>query len=191
MSVAEDIYLGQLVWADLTATQKRDAVHGQLAEGRSIEEAVQALSAIYGPIGKNHVIGVIDRHDLRDDEEVRAAQRFRRAEELRTKAARARALKPVLLPKEDRLPKIPVAPIGTGRTGRKVSFFDLKDRHCKRPLWDSDAVGLEEKFYCGAPAMEGKSYCKACNAELTTEPLPLRDRRDSLRRGAGRYLRWK
>jgi hypothetical protein len=41
-----------------------------------------------------------------------------------------------------------------------VSFFQLRGHHCRWPLG-----GTMEKaeFYCGAPKLPGKSYCKKCS----------------------------
>lgn len=39
-----------------------------------------------------------------------------------------------------------------------VSLQDLREQHCRMPLWDLERSGL----YCGEPAPLGQAYCAAC-----------------------------
>lgn len=52
-----------------------------------------------------------------------------------------------------------------------VGFFDLKEQHCRRPLWGPVRPKLDELRYCGARAVVGTSYCRACTPRLTA-PTP-------------------
>lgn len=38
-----------------------------------------------------------------------------------------------------------------------MTIVDLRPRVCHWPLWGSEAIAVEEKFYCGAPT--GDLYC--------------------------------
>jgi len=165
MSLAEDA-LGQLVWADLTAHEKRDAVAGQLVEGRSVAEAAAQLSIIYGPIGKNHVLGIINRHQLHTFPAVVSARAKRMEVEARANASRARARVRAL--PAPALPKVPAPETGNSQNAEKPTLFDLKAGQCRRPLWGKNETEISQKFYCGAPVVEGKSYCAGCCAELYT-----------------------
>lgn len=43
----------------------------------------------------------------------------------------------------------------------RVTFFELRKRHCRFPLW-SDSAPAAEQFFCGAPSADmhqGISYC--------------------------------
>ena len=163
MSLAEDT-LDQLAWADLTAHEKRDAVAGQLVEGRSVAEAAVQLSIISGPIGKNQVTGVINRHQLHKYPAVVSARAKRMEVEARANASRARArVRP--LPARA-LPKIPEPDLSKARRTKRVTLFDLTPGQCRLPLWCKEDTDISQKFYCGAPVADGKSYCQACCAEL-------------------------
>ncbi|MEO0955767.1 MAG: GcrA family cell cycle regulator [Pseudomonadota bacterium] len=181
MSLAEDT-LDQLAWADLTVHEKRDAVAGQLVEGRSVAEAAAQLSIIYGPIGKNHVLGIINRHQLHTFPAVVSARAKRMEVEAGANASRARARVRAL--PAPALPRVPAPETGKTKKADKPTLFDLKAGQCRRPLWGKEQADISEKFYCGAPAVEGKSYCAACCAELYAPregPKPAEKARRSLR----------
>ncbi|EEE46779.1 helix-turn-helix domain-containing protein [Roseibium alexandrii] len=163
MSLAETFE--PITWDALTVSQKREAVLDLLICGRNVPEIAEALSITYGTIGANHVRGVIDRHKLDDDRLVIDARQRRRTQERAASLARARARRPVALPKPAALPKMPLAPI-SGRKGGGVTLFDLKNGMCRAPLWNDSATGVETKFYCGAPVRTGQSYCAACCERL-------------------------
>ena len=166
MSLAEDT-LDQLVWADLTAHEKRDAVADQLVKGRSVAEAAAQLSIIYEPVSKNQVTGIINRHELHRFPAVVAARAKRMEEEARANASRTRAGARET-PGKASLPKMPYFKLGKARGRKRPTLFDLKAGQCRRPLWGNEATDISQKFYCGAPVVEGKSYCKACCEELFT-----------------------
>jgi hypothetical protein len=194
MSLAEDIFLGRLVWADLTAAQKRDAVHDQLAEGRTVDEAAGLLSVIYGPIGANAVRGVISRHGLDEDLQVIEARRIRAADELRARSARQRRQRPVLLPRPEPLPQMPAVRLGDARKKKGITLLDLKAWHCRMPTWDKNADGLDNKFYCGNRAEEGRSYCAGCLERTTISRAERRRSQESALLAfpkKGRFRRWK
>jgi len=167
MSLALDD-LDRLAWADLTADEKRDAVTAQLVEGRNVSEATELLSVIYGPIGENHVNGIITRFGLTGLPAVVAAREARAEKEKAARASRARARTKKALP-APKLPGVPAPAIGTGAAG--VTIFDLTATTCRAPLWGDDEPGVAQKFYCGKPVAAGKSYCPACLENLT---VPLR-----------------
>jgi hypothetical protein len=163
MSLAETFE--PITWEALTALQKREAVLDLLICGRNVQETAEALSITYGTIGANQVRGVIARHNLDQERLVIDARQRRRQTEQAASLARARARMPVALPKPAPLPKMPLAPI-SGRKGGGVTLFDLKNGRCRAPLWDDSAIGVEAKFYCGAPVKAGQSYCAACCERL-------------------------
>lgn len=64
-----------------------------------------------------------------------------------------------------------------------VTFLALTDEHCKRPLWpDGPVPKMEAQLFCGAPSIEGSSWCRACAGRLlagapqpaTRSPAPRR-----------------
>jgi len=42
-----------------------------------------------------------------------------------------------------------------------ITFFDLKQHHCRYPRGGNDGTPI---LYCGQPKIEGGSYCAACHA---------------------------
>lgn len=44
---------------------------------------------------------------------------------------------------------------------RGISLLDLRDNHCRWPLWGNGGA-QSEKRYCGKPARKGQSYCAHC-----------------------------
>ena len=59
----------------------------------------------------------------------------------------------------------------TIRLDEGVGFFDLRDIHCRRPLWGPVRPRVDELRYCGARVVAGTSYCRACGPRLTA-PTP-------------------
>lgn len=58
-------------------------------------------------------------------------------------------------PKPDELaPVIDYTPL-------RLSFFELRAKHCRWPLWKAD-VPFSEKQFCGRPAKIGRPYCTHC-----------------------------
>ncbi|MBO9424662.1 hypothetical protein J7444_08015 [Labrenzia sp. R4_1] len=167
MSLAETFV--PITWEMLTSLQKREAVLDLLIRGRNVQEIAEALSITYGTIGANQVRGVISRHKLDKQRLVIDARQRRQTLERAAAVARARARMPIAKPKPPVLPKIPLAPIA-GRQAGGVTLFDLKNTMCRAPLWDDSAQGLETKFFCGAPAKPGQSYCASCCERLHTPP---------------------
>jgi len=48
----------------------------------------------------------------------------------------------------------------------RVTIFDLRLRSCRFPLWGHNArPPINEKYYCGKPAVEGSAYCAECKAK--------------------------
>lgn len=178
MSLAET--LDALTWADLTPTEKRDAVLRQLVEGRTEAEAADMLSVIYGPVNSNKVRGIAQRYLLRQNSDVVLARRVRKEAETRTVRARARALKPEALPRPEPLPVMPVPEIGAAAAGHasRVTIFDLTAGQCRAPLWGNrEVLPPEAKFYCAKPATPGTSYCTACAERLRPTPAEVADAR--------------
>ncbi|MEP3049441.1 MAG: GcrA family cell cycle regulator [Roseibium sp.] len=190
MSLAEIFF--PTLWADLTPDKKRDAVLAQLSAGRTASEAAELLSGIYGPIGTNHVRGVMNRHQLHDAPDVKAAVAARRQMERAAVRARARGAgsNVVKLPPAARLPRVPLPDMGrTGnrpgsRTGKRpekraekrlaqrsgLTLFELRENTCKRPLWDDPDTAFADKFFCGRPSREGTSFCAGCAKEIYRAP---------------------
>ncbi|MEP1930762.1 MAG: GcrA family cell cycle regulator [Roseibium sp.] len=179
----------QLVWADLTAAAKKTAVKDQLVKGRSVEEAAELLSIIYGAVGTNHVRGVMDRHRLHEDRLVRGALRARRDTERAAMLARARAGAKVvkLRPAErigaaGRAPVLPPDPLSVPLSvpqpdlpGKRrptyvgLTLFQLTNATCRKPLWRDPAPAFEQKFFCGRPTVDGASFCASCAKALYRE----------------------
>lgn len=44
-----------------------------------------------------------------------------------------------------------------------VALMDLRDRHCRWPLWQAGAA-VTSKFYCGNETAPGSVYCRHCHA---------------------------
>jgi len=131
-----------------------------------LTEAAELLSLIYGPIGDNHVRGVIHRHGLDSLPEVVFAHQNRVAAERSANASRARArVKAVPAPV---LPKMPGADLGTAGRNKRPTLFELNNTQCHRPLWDKSETDIHRKFYCGAPVPDGARYCEACSAVMYT-----------------------
>ncbi|WP_306147219.1 MULTISPECIES: GcrA family cell cycle regulator [unclassified Roseibium] len=164
MSLAETF--DPITWPALSADEKRDAVFELMLRGRTVQEIAEALSITYGTIGANHVRGVIDRHNLAEEPAALAAKQRRCSEEQAASRARARARKPLMLPRVSALPKIPLPKLSATSAGSGITLFDLKNGMCRAPLWDDSAVGVHDKFYCGAPAKDGQSYCASCCERL-------------------------
>jgi hypothetical protein len=60
-----------------------------------------------------------------------------------------------------------------------IGFLALTNERCKRPLWPNGPVPkMDEQFYCGAPAVDGSSWCRACAGRLLAgAPQPAGERR--------------
>lgn len=83
----------------------------------------------------------------------RAQERLRRAQERRDLVmARARACE---------TPKPAVTTPPADWHPARVSFGDLRDGHCRWPLWPNNAAP-SEKLYCGNSVEPGQSYCRHC-----------------------------
>lgn len=50
------------------------------------------------------------------------------------------------------------------RNPHSVNLFGLRAGMCRFPLWSDEERDIDAKFYCGAPAEEGRSYCTRCYA---------------------------
>lgn len=66
----------------------------------------------------------------------------------------------------------PRAPDPVEPTGPGVPFMEAGSGHCRAPQWDV-WPGSDKATYCGAPVVEGQSWC-AFHAKKFTNPLALR-----------------
>ena len=141
------------------------------------------IAAVLGGVTRNAVIGLINRKKwhLTDKPEKPGPRPQRRS----TRAERLKALDAAIagkraLPKpmgggtesvalSPRPPREPM-PAEPAVTSEGIGFFDLKDRHCRFPLWPHAAKPVAaEQLYCGAPVRaEGESWCAACAARVMT-----------------------
>lgn len=52
-----------------------------------------------------------------------------------------------------------------------LDIMAIRDGLCRWPLWRGEAP-ISEKFFCGLPAVEGKSYCPRCAAAAYAPTRP-------------------
>ena len=170
MSLAETLDLDRLVWADLTADEKRNAVADQLVEGRGPQEAADMLSIIYGPVGVKQIRRLIHVYELYQDPAIREAVRLQQAKDLRARAARARAREAGreterLTGKLLALPSVPLPDPADHRRTVNIGVMEIKASQCHFPKWGADTPS-EQRFYCGQPVREGSAYCGHCHKRV-------------------------
>ena len=49
-----------------------------------------------------------------------------------------------------------------------VLIVNLDETKCKFPLWEDYDTHYQQRFYCGAPVVVGRSYCEGCLKKMYT-----------------------
>lgn len=63
----------------------------------------------------------------------------------------------------------PVTPEQLKAVYGPIRLLDLRDVHCRWPMWGEDVTDIEQKFFCGAAKARG-SYCVKHAAKMFAVP---------------------
>ncbi|MBG6172949.1 hypothetical protein IWQ55_000024 [Labrenzia sp. EL_208] len=168
-------------WSELSSMEKAEVCRPFAAEGLSGTEMALRISAMYGRVSRNAVIGACNRNGIFLGNPVRG----RRTKAPSTKAA-SKAKAPAngarktathnkgknirkTYPQRESL----AAAAGMSREertdlngsstrpGGPVAFAELGARSCRWPVWGFDETTEKGGFYCGAACAADAAYCPA------------------------------
>lgn len=157
------------------STAEIDRLRALVTEGLSTAQMANTLALEgYPPRTRNAVIGKCLRLEInisRGRSPVATVARLPRE----TKPRPPRPPRPpVMEMKPVSEPPVKVAPKGWPKPATETQVWYLEDKmfeRCRMPLW-GDHEPIESRFYCGAPTVDGTSYCSACRAITLVKPVP-------------------
>ncbi|MEQ8784203.1 MAG: GcrA family cell cycle regulator [Roseibium album] len=163
-------------WSELSSMEKAEVCRPFAAEGLSGAEMALRISAMYGRVSRNAVIGACNRNGIFLGNPVRG----RRAKapsakpESRGKAPANGACKTAKAARKTYPQRESLAAAAgmsreeraelnasSTRPGGQVAFAELGARSCRWPVWGFDETTEKGGFYCGAACAADAAYCPA------------------------------
>lgn len=163
-------------WRELSSMEKAEVCRPFAAEGLSGAEMALRISAMYGRVSRNAVIGACNRNGIFLGNPVRG----RRAKPASPKpVARAKApaktarktgktTRKTYPQRESLAAAAGMSPeeraelnASSTRPGGPVAFAELGARSCRWPVWGFDETTEKGGFYCGAACAADAAYCPA------------------------------
>lgn len=164
-------------WTEEMNAYLRDAwERRQLSANQCADEIYRDLKIV---VTRNAVIGRVSRLGIsaRKIQNNRVPKpKHERRVAVQTKGGRISSVRAnVTVAKPAALPilKAVVAPPAPPGDRPGVALMDLRERHCRWPMW-SFATASAEKRFCGEPVIPGKSYCAHCHT-LSMAPRALKE----------------
>jgi hypothetical protein len=163
------------VWADEEIARLRALT----TEGLSTAQVASTLAAEgFPPRSRNAIIGKCTRVGIdisrgRYPVERLAALPKPKPKPVRAQPARPVAPAPQIEPIAEQPPPQPVSK-GWPKPATETQVWYLDDKmfeRCRMPLW-GDHEPMESRFYCGAPTVDGTSYCASCRTVTLVKPVP-------------------
>lgn len=173
-------------WSELSSTEKAEVCRPFAAEGLSGAEMALRISAMYGRVSRNAVIGACNRNGIFLGNPVRG----RPAKAPPAKPA-SRAKAPANCPRKTVKPARKTYPqreslaaaagmsreeraelnASSTRSGGPVAFAELGARSCRWPVWGFDEPTEKGGFYCGAACAADAAYCPAHSRLAYAAPM--------------------